>query len=72
MLIELMNELGVAPARTLIVGDTTHDLLMGQNDGCPCVGVSYGAHEHSAFEHFSPVFVAHSVNELHAWLEAHA
>lgn len=72
MLIELMNELGVVPNRTLMVGDTTHDLQMAQNAGCPCVGVSYGAHEHSAFERFAPLFVAHSVAELDAWLAAHA
>jgi phosphoglycolate phosphatase len=72
MLIELMSELGVGPERTLMVGDTTHDLQMAQNAGCPCVGVSYGAHEHSAFERFEPLFVAHSVAELHAWLSAHA
>lgn len=72
MLHELMREFGVAPARTLMVGDTTHDLLMARNAGCPCVGVSYGAHHHHAFEAYSPLYVAHSVDELHAWLQDHA
>ncbi len=72
MLHELMREFGVEPARTLMVGDTTHDLLMARNAGCPCVGVSYGAHDRSAFEAYAPLYVAHSVGELHAWLQDHA
>ena len=72
MLHELMREFGVEPARTLMVGDTTHDLLMARNAGCPCVGVSYGAHDHIAFDAYAPLYVAHSVGELHAWLQDHA
>ena len=68
MLHELMREFGVKPERTLMIGDTTHDLQMAINAGCPCVGVSYGAHDHHAFEDLKPLFVAHSVAELHAWL----
>jgi len=70
MLHELMSEFGVEPARTLMVGDTTHDLQMALNAGCPSVGVSYGAHEPEAFHALKPQFVAHSVRELHDWLLA--
>ena len=55
----------------LMVGDTTHDLQMALNAGCPSVGVSYGAHEPDAFAPWNPRFVAHSVAELHAWFKAH-
>ena len=72
MLVELMNEFGVEPARTLMIGDTTHDLQMAVNAGVACVGVSYGAHEPAAFETFGPRFVAHSVPELSDWLAQHA
>lgn len=72
MLYELMQEFGVSPARTLMIGDTTHDLQMALNAGCACVGVSYGAHEPSTFDAFGPQFVAHSVGELHIWLKANA
>ena len=71
MLNELMAEFGARPERTLMIGDTTHDLQMAINAGCPSVGVSYGAHESSAFEALKPLFVAHSVRELHDWLVAH-
>ena len=72
MLRELMREFGAEPERTLMIGDTTHDLQMAVNAGCASVGVSYGAHDHSDFERLKPRCVAHSVRELHDWLLAHA
>jgi phosphoglycolate phosphatase len=72
MLHELMDQFGVTPARTLMIGDTTHDLQMAVNAGCASVGVSYGAHEFAAFEVLNPRFVAHSVSELNDWLAVHA
>ena len=68
MLHELMAEFSVAPDRVLMVGDTTHDLQMAMNAGCHSVGVSYGAHDHTAFSSLQPQFVAHSVLELQHWL----
>jgi phosphoglycolate phosphatase len=68
MLQELMREFGVEPERTLMIGDTTHDLQMALNAGCASVGVSYGAHEPTAFHALQPRHVAHSVRELHDWL----
>ena len=68
MLHELMAELGVAPERVLMVGDTTHDLQMAQNAGCAGVGVAYGAHDPQAFAALQPLYVAPSVAQLHGWL----
>lgn len=72
MLHELMREFGVDAERVLMIGDTTHDLQMALNAGCPSVGVSYGAHAPEAFHELKPLHVAHSVRELHDWLLAHA
>jgi phosphoglycolate phosphatase len=72
MLLELMREFGVAPERTLMIGDTTHDLQLAINAGTPRVGVSFGAHEHASFGVFDPLHVAHSTRDLHDWLAAHA
>ena len=68
MLHELMTQFGVEPDRTLMIGDTTHDLQMALNAQCPSVGVSYGAHEPDAFHALAPLFIAHSVESLHQWL----
>lgn len=72
MLQELMAAFGVAPGRTLMIGDTTHDLQLAANAGTASIGVSYGAHAHEAFEDFDTRFVAHSTAELHDWLVRHA
>lgn len=71
MLIELMRHFEADPQRTLMIGDTTHDMQLAVNAGTPCVGVSYGAHDHGSFEAFNPLFVAHSTRELHDWLLEH-
>ena len=68
MLQELMAELGVAAERTLMIGDTTHDLQLARNAGTACVAVSYGAHDTAAFAEHRPLFVAHSTAELQRWL----
>lgn len=68
MLHELMDELAVPPERTLMIGDTTHDLQMAVNAGVASVGVSFGAHDHAAFAPLQPLVVAHSTAELQQWL----
>ncbi len=72
MLLELMDEFGVAPERTLMIGDTTHDLQLAVNAGTHSVAVSYGAHDPEAFGTYQPRFVAHSMAQLHHWLITHA
>ena len=72
MLHELMREFDVSPERTLMIGDTTHDLQMALNAGCASVGVSYGAHEPDAFEVLRPRAVLHSMSQLQTWLLTHA
>ena len=71
MLNELMREFSAEPARTLMIGDTTHDLQLAVNAGTPRVAVSYGAHDHASFAAFAPLVIAHSTRELHDWLLLH-
>ena len=72
MLLELMAELGVEPQRTLMIGDTTHDLQLAANAGVASVAVSYGAHPADELARHAPLFVAQSTRELHHWLCEHA
>ena len=72
MLDELMRQFGATPDRTLMIGDTTHDLQLAANAGTPSVAVAYGAHQTIEFDAHSPLFVAMTVAELAAWLEQHA
>ena len=72
MLHELMAEFDVPPERTLMIGDTTHDLQMAQAAGCASVGVSYGAHPSDGFAAYGPLTVVDSMSALHMWLESNA
>ncbi len=72
MLHELTRELGQDHGRTLMIGDTTHDLQMAINAGVAGVGVAYGAHAAGSLETLSPRYVAPDVAALAAWLREHA
>ena len=72
MLHELMAELGATPGRTLMVGDTTHDLQLAANAGCASVAVAYGAHDAGALAALGPLCIAGSTAELQRWLAANA
>jgi phosphoglycolate phosphatase len=72
MLHQLMREFGAEPERTLMIGDTTHDLQLAANAGTASLGVSYGAHEPESFAALGPLAVLHSTQELHDWLVEHA
>jgi len=43
-MLELMGQFGVETERTLMIGDTTHDLQMAINASVSGLGVTYGAH----------------------------
>ncbi len=67
MLVELMAEYGVEETRTLMIGDTTHDLQMAINARVPGLGVSYGAHSGDSLRSLNPLGCLESVEELRQW-----
>ncbi len=72
MLHELTRELGQDVERTVMVGDTTHDLQMAANAGAKGIGVCYGAHPADSLRAMAPVHCATSIPDLTDWLLAHA
>lgn len=72
MLLKLMNFAGVAPERTLMIGDTVHDLNLAQNAGVAAVAVTYGAHPAQILATGSSLAAVNTVSELSAWLRRHA
>ncbi|WP_411407821.1 HAD-IA family hydrolase [Pokkaliibacter sp. CJK22405] len=68
MLNEILGELGVAPERALMVGDTSFDLQMAELAGMDAVGVSYGVHPLERLQSANPVKMIHSLRELSDWL----
>lgn len=69
MLHELMDELGAAPAETLMIGDTTFDLEMAAGAGCDALGVLSGSHGRAELEACAPLDVIASVGAVPPWLE---
>lgn len=68
MLNELSDALMVSSEKILMIGDTTHDLLMAKNAGVDAVAVSYGAHPENVLLEEEPLACAASVKELSEWL----
>jgi phosphoglycolate phosphatase len=69
MLQVVMEMLGTQPERTLMIGDTTHDLQMAQNAGVAAIAVSYGAHVLSELEGMKPLGCVGSFEQLMQWLQ---
>lgn len=72
MLEELMAAFAIVPERTLMIGDTTHDLQMARNAGVASLAVSYGAHPPEALDALAPLARLQAVAELRQWLKTHA
>lgn len=70
MLEQLMDELGVTPERTLMIGDTTHDLQMARNAGVAGLAVSFGAHPAAALRAEQHLACVATPEELDRWLRA--
>jgi phosphoglycolate phosphatase len=69
MLDELMAEYGIAGGATVMIGDTSHDLLMASNAGVDSLAVTYGAHPHVHLLEHKPLACLHTVQELDQWLK---
>jgi phosphoglycolate phosphatase len=67
MLHWLMRRLAVAPNRTLMVGDTTHDLQMASSAGVAAIAVTYGAHSRTMLEAYRPLKCIDQFEELLRW-----
>jgi phosphoglycolate phosphatase len=68
MLMEILDELGVRADEALMVGDTTHDVLMAHNAGVAAVAVSSGAETEEALRAAEPTVCLDSVASLPSWL----
>lgn len=68
MLEGLIDELGARAERTLMIGDTAHDLEMAANADTAAVGVLGGSHEREELETAAPLEILDGVLDLRAWL----
>ena len=72
MLRYLMDATGVSANRTLMIGDTSHDLMLAGNAGASALAVSYGAHPADTLLEHGPLACVDSFTEVMQWLATNA
>jgi phosphoglycolate phosphatase len=72
MLFELIDELAVSAERTLMVGDTTHDVQMALNAGVDAVAMEHGAHPPEQLQKLNPLALLADFAELRLWFRTNA
>jgi phosphoglycolate phosphatase len=69
MLLEAMRALGAAPERTIMIGDTAHDIRMARAAGVRSVGVTWGFHTRAEIEAAGADLICDTFAELEQILE---
>jgi phosphoglycolate phosphatase len=64
--------LGAEPAHAVVIGDTTHDILMARAAGVAVVGVTWGFHTHDEIAGAAPSHITADFAGLSAWLDGFA
>ena len=64
MIDEIVAELGVDKQRTLMVGDSVHDLQMALNAGVASIGVTCGAHSAATLRQYNPLLCLNYPTDL--------
>jgi phosphoglycolate phosphatase len=72
MLRQAMAAVGAEPADTVMIGDSTFDMLMARAAGVRAIGVSWGYHTVAALEEAGAEIIARSYEDLRAVLIRHA
>lgn len=60
----LMKKLNVMPENSIMVGDTTHDLIMARDANIRSIAVTYGIHDIKTLEAASPTWIAGNFSEV--------
>ena len=69
MLNQVMDELGVLPNETLMIGDTEYDLQMARNAKTHGLAVSYGVHSVDRLMRHQPLGCLDQITDLPGWLK---
>lgn len=69
MLNQIMDELGVMPEETLMIGDTEYDLQMASNAKTDSLAVSYGVHSLERLMQHNPLGYIDRITDLIGWLD---
>lgn len=64
MVLHLLNRMEISADQTLVVGDTTFDILMGNGAKCHTCAVTYGNHTRPMLLTAQPTYMIDSFNEI--------
>lgn len=68
MILSLIDEFNVSVEKTIMIGDSSHDLNMAKNAGVKSIGVSYGAHTIDKLQQCQPIAIFNNFKQLTDWL----
>ena len=68
MLHQILDELNFTADRTLMIGDSEHDLQMAKNANMKSIGVTHGVHDADTLEKFDPLVCLNDVTRLSDYL----
>jgi phosphoglycolate phosphatase len=72
MLQWIIEALSTSPERTLMIGDTTHDMEMARAARVERLALAHGAHERAALLEYAPLACLNNCIELRTWLAENA
>jgi phosphoglycolate phosphatase len=70
MLLDIMAELNVSPAETLMVGDTEYDMEMATSAGAAKIAVRTGVHSEERLNRHAPLVCLERLIDMPQWLAA--
>ena len=68
MILDILDDLGVTASRSLMIGDTSHDIFMAKNAGTGSAAVLTGSHGRAELSEASPEVYLDDLTELPPWL----
>ena len=67
LLNEAMTDVGAAPEDTVMIGDTTYDILTGRNAGTGAIGVTWGVHPKQKLRDAGAHHVVDEFDQIHEY-----
>ena len=68
---EIMNELIIEPEKSIVIGDSIHDLQMAKNAGISSLAVTYGAHKQDSLSVYDALDYMDDANMVFDWIRRH-
>ncbi|GIH05175.1 hydrolase [Rhizocola hellebori] len=62
--LQIAHQLCISPRRTVVVGDTSYDLLMAKAAGMRSIAVTYGVHSRRELDEASPSWTADTFHDV--------